>query len=249
MQIIPIGEINKMDRGWIKLWRKILDNGLMQDHKTFSLWIWILLNVTHKKIKYRAYGKEIELLPGQRVISYRPLAEELNMGVRSIRTSLKNLVKYGNLTLKSTHQYTILTVVNWDVYNSENPNPTHKVTHARHTLDTDPTQKQEQKKIRSKEIKKYNSDFLTFYNSYPIKKSKDKAHESWQKRNPNLEVCLAAIENQKKEKARLKAAGEFCPSWKHPSTWLNQGCWEDECVLTEEDNARERFLRLVKDSK
>jgi len=23
----------------------------------------------------------------------------------------------------------------------------------------------------------------------------------------------------------------FCPEWKHPSTWLNQKCWEDEVNL------------------
>ena len=41
----------------------------------------------------------------------------------------------------------------------------------------------------------------------------------------------------------VKKAGEFCSEWKHPATWINQGCWEDEIIKTEDKNYRDAFLR------
>lgn len=73
--------------------------------------------------------------------------------------------------------------------------------------------------------------FLIFYNSYPIKTGKKPAWERWEKLKkenqlPEIAIILDAI---KKQKAwRDNANGEFRPEWKHPATWLNKGCWEDE---------------------
>ena len=80
----------------------------------------------------------------------------------------------------------------------------------------------------SSSVMKYSDSFLEFYNAYPLKKSKTAAYKSWTKLKPDLDTCLFAIKNQTTEKRELRKAGKFCPEWKHPSTWLNQGCWEDE---------------------
>lgn len=87
------------------------------------------------------------------------------------------------------------------------------------------------------------NNFALFYSAYPIKRSKKKAFEAWKKTKPDIDVCLKAIENQKIEKQKLKEAKEFCPGWKNPATWLNQGCWEDEIIKTERENERDEFLR------
>ncbi len=74
----------------------------------------------------------------------------------------------------------------------------------------------------------YSEQFLKFYSAYPLKKSKAKAFEAWEKHRPDIGVCLAAIQSQEIEKSFLKAEGQFCPEWKYPATWINQQCWEDE---------------------
>jgi hypothetical protein len=89
----------------------------------------------------------------------------------------------------------------------------------------------------------YSVSFLTFYQKYPLKKSKQKAWLAWKRSKPDLEVCLKAIEAQGSEREKLKKAGQFCPEWKYPATWINQGCWEDEMVSTEAEDEREAFLR------
>lgn len=75
------------------------------------------------------------------------------------------------------------------------------------------------------------NSFDVFYSKYPVKKSKAKAQEVWKKLKPDdalISLMIIAIDNQIREKEQLRVAGRFVPEWKHPSTWLNGRCWEDE---------------------
>ena len=96
------------------------------------------------------------------------------------------------------------------------------------------------KDIRDKDNKRYAKEFLVFYEKYPIKKAKAKALESWiklKKTNmlPELTILIESIEQQIKEKEIKISTNSFCPEWKHPTTWLNQKCWEDEVNLNIEN--------------
>jgi hypothetical protein len=44
---------------------------------------------------------------------------------------------------------------------------------------------------------------------------------------PSVETLLEAIKKQTEWRAAA-GPGDFRPEWKHPATWLNQKCWEDE---------------------
>ena len=140
-----------MKRGWIKLWRKAFDSGLHRDHKLWVLWTWILVHVTRKKMPYVIGSQKIELLPGQTVTSIRVLAKATGMSVRQARTRLSRLERFGNVTHKPTNKYSLLTVVNWELYQGDNRKTTHKTTRTRHTPDTHPTQKQESENLRKRE--------------------------------------------------------------------------------------------------
>ncbi len=73
--------------------------------------------------------------------------------------------------------------------------------------------------------------FQKFYDTYPLHKGRQPAIKAFSKLNPQngtLEMILAALENQKAHRDRQKAAGEWCPEWPHPATWLNERRWEDE---------------------
>jgi phage replication O-like protein O len=80
---------------------------------------------------------------------------------------------------------------------------------------------------------KYSVDFLLFYNSYPNRKEKEHTFKCWKKLNgkrPPIETILVAIKKQ--IEWRENANGDFRPEWKHPATWLNKGCWDDELTPT-----------------
>ena len=88
--------------------------------------------------------------------------------------------------------------------------------------------KNEAHKRKKETIQKKEDDFLIFYSAYPKKKSKQAALKAWIKISPDLQTCLNAIEKQKKEKELEKKEKGWTADWKHPATWINGQCWEDE---------------------
>lgn len=101
------------------------------------------------------------------------------------------------------------------------------------------------KEVKLKEIKDH---FEKFWSAYPLKKAKKKAREIFIKLSkdkilPNSEILVAAIEGQAAEKEKLKRENKFFPEWKHPTTWLNQGCWEDE---VQEDDEERKYQEWIK---
>lgn len=70
--------------------------------------------------------------------------------------------------------------------------------------------------------------FDAFWAVYPRRIGKDAAWRAWQKRRPSPELThdiLAAVEQQRQWPDWQKDGGQYIP---HPSTWLNQGRWQDE---------------------
>jgi len=126
--------------GWIKLHRALFDWEWWGDHNTVILWITILLHVNHEKRDWRG----IEILPGQMVTSYSSLAEKSTLSIQNVRTSLRKLESTGEITCKSTHKNTLITVVKWadfqgDVHPTNtvaNTESTHELTQYQHSTNT-----------------------------------------------------------------------------------------------------------------
>ncbi|MBM3205934.1 hypothetical protein FJZ41_03760 [Candidatus Shapirobacteria bacterium] len=74
------------------------------------------------------------------------------------------------------------------------------------------------------------SEFTQFWQSYPKKIGKSAALKVWEKikNRPPIETILTAIENQKNSNQWKKENGQFIPN---PTTWLNQGRWDDEIFV------------------
>ena len=69
------------------------------------------------------------------------------------------------------------------------------------------------------------SDFDAFWAAYPRKVGKADARKAFKKIKAPLDTLLAAIDRQKQSDQWQKNGGQYIPN---PSTWLNQGRWEDE---------------------
>lgn len=70
--------------------------------------------------------------------------------------------------------------------------------------------------------------FDEFWSAYPKKVGKDDARKAFLKRKPDgelLALMLAAIAAQRESQAWTRDGGQYIPN---PSTWLNQGRWQDE---------------------
>ena len=73
--------------------------------------------------------------------------------------------------------------------------------------------------------------FLDAYKLYPGNKSRQSDWEKFIKHKDYKDVeklLVPAIELERIYKINLRKKGEFCPSWKNFSTWINQRCWEQE---------------------
>lgn len=83
-------------------------------------------------------------------------------------------------------------------------------------------------------LERATNGFEEFWKAYPKRVGKGAAEKAWHKLNPThdlLQTILSAVRTQ--ITWRENANGAFRPEWKHPTTWLNGKCWEDETETTE----------------
>ena len=100
--------------GYIKLFRKLIRWGWYQDNVVKGLFIHCLLCASYKDFEWMGMG----LKAGQFITSLKHLSEELGFSVQQIRTAIKKLESTGEITSTSTNKYTIITVVNWENFQS-----------------------------------------------------------------------------------------------------------------------------------
>lgn len=90
------------------------------------------------------------------------------------------------------------------------------------------TEREQRNNARTRATKT-NDDFELFWKSYPKKIGKKDALKAFQKARksglPEIEVVVASIEKQRKSDQWRRDNGQYIPN---PSTWLNQGRWDDE---------------------
>lgn len=69
-------------------------------------------------------------------------------------------------------------------------------------------------------------DWVEFYAAYPLKKSKEAARKAWARAIKRVDpsVIIAAAQRYRDDPGRDPAYT------KHPATWLNGGCWDDEAT-------------------
>lgn len=79
------------------------------------------------------------------------------------------------------------------------------------------------------------SAFDVFWDAYPNKVGKEAAKKSFSKVKVELSVLLEALDKQKRSERWTKENGQYIPN---PTTWLNQGRWEDELPERRGANAR-----------
>lgn len=105
-----------MSNGWIKLHRKIEDSIIFSNEKGLKIWIWCLLRAGHKQKSVFLGRSKITLLPGQFVTGSNTMEEELNLGKSTIWYWLRILEKEGQVGIKTTNKYSVITIPNWAKY-------------------------------------------------------------------------------------------------------------------------------------
>lgn len=103
-----------MLNGYVKLYRKATKWEWYKSSETFHLFLHLVMNANYKDSKFM----NNTIKRGELVTSFIRLSEETGISLQTVRTSLERLKLTGEVTQRSTHKYTIITVCNYDTYNS-----------------------------------------------------------------------------------------------------------------------------------
>jgi len=163
-----------MQRGYIKIWRKLEDSGLLQMHGTLALFMFILMKATHKKTKIGSPIGVIELEPGQYISGRHKLSAAVGLSERETRTCLSRLEELDILSIKTTNKFSIYTIVNYSNYQDCDQLSDQRLTNRRPTNDQQTTTKQTHKHINTKTntLSEVSEQFDQFWNAWPTSKRK-----------------------------------------------------------------------------
>jgi hypothetical protein len=167
-----------LEKGFIKLYRSLLDWEWYTDTNTFRLFTHCLLRANYQDTKWRG----VDIKRGSFITSLNTLVEETNLSVQNIRTSLDKLKSTGELTSKSHSKYRIVTLNNYDLYQQDNKQLTSKQQATNKELTTD------------KELKEVNT------NKTVIRIPYDDILETWNKTKELCEIRVYQANRKKKIK-------------------------------------------------
>lgn len=165
--------------GFVKLDRGILDWEWYEDTYTARLFFHCILKANWKAGNWKGQPYE----RGQFITSLPSLAKELGCSERNVRTALKHLISTGEVTSKATNKYHIITVCNYDKYQSNDRQNDRQVTGNRQASDRQVTADEEYKEIKNKRSNNiYASSFEEIWKIYPKKKEKSASYKKYQAR-------------------------------------------------------------------
>ncbi|EOB7323544.1 DnaD domain protein [Staphylococcus aureus] len=149
--------------GWISIDRSIQNHWLFKEKRTFSkfeAWIYLLMEANHSKVKVPIGNQIVTVERGQRLTSILTLSDLFNWSRFKVKTFLDLLESDGMLEVKTTSKYTLITIVNYDFYQSEQGRNQHqndiKPTSKQHQSNINPTSKQHQTNTNNNDNKDNN---------------------------------------------------------------------------------------------
>jgi len=165
-----------MAEGWISIHRKIQDCWIWTDEE-FSkgqAWVDLLLLVNHKDTKIPFNGEFITVKAGQRITSIASLAERWKWSRHKVSDFLNILEKDEMITQIRDNKKTLITIVNFEVYQNGDVIEGHqkdiKRTSKGHQKDTNNNDNNENNENKSNEYAQIDEWFEQLYSHYPKKK-------------------------------------------------------------------------------
>lgn len=98
--------------GWIKLYRGINNWGWKTDPNVVALWVHLLTNANFENSYYLGY----EIPTGSLPAGIPSLSLKTGLSGSQIRTAIKKLKMTGEIAVRITPKFSIITIVKWDEY-------------------------------------------------------------------------------------------------------------------------------------
>ena len=202
--------------GWVKLHRILLEKAIWikSNAKQRAILITLLLMANHEQNEWDWQGKRFKVQSGQFVTSLENIAKKAgsDIGMQNVRTAIERFRKLGFLTNESTKTGRLITIVNWQSYQSTEKNQQSLQQTPNKDLTTNKKDKNERNILFTKpaieEIKIYCSEqknnisaekFFDYYeaNGWMLGKCKMKdwkaAVRSWEKNDLNFNFAQKEV--------------------------------------------------------
>lgn len=143
---------------WIKIYRKFSEWEWHDVPNMVSVWVHLLILANFEDKQWH----DTIIERGQIVIGLESFSKTIGVTVQELRTCIKRLCNSNMITTKSTNKYTIITICNYDKYQScedvswQTNNK--QTTTETQSSNTQSTTTKEYKNIRSKEVEKRDTD-------------------------------------------------------------------------------------------
>jgi uncharacterized phage protein (TIGR02220 family) len=121
--------------GWIKLHRKLQQWEWRDSPKHVSVFLDLLLEANHQDNKYRG----IDVKRGSLTTSYNAISLRTGVSLRGVRTVLKDLKTTGVVTHESANHFSIISICNWENYQSCDKQADNLLTSKRQATDIQTT--------------------------------------------------------------------------------------------------------------
>jgi len=156
--------------GWVKLHRKALNNPIVnKDADHMYLWIYLLLNATHKKYDVLFKGERITLQPGQLLTGRKSISSFTKISEGKIQRILKFFENEQQIEQQTSNKNRLISIVSWDMYQQSEQQNEQQVNNK---WTTSEQQVNTNKNVRSKECKNVKNDdvsasaeIFNFYNN------------------------------------------------------------------------------------
>lgn len=148
--------------GWVKTHRQIWDNEVIwntsQPFDNRSAWIDLVMLVNSQDKEISIGNSVLLVRRGQKFTSIRKLAERWHWSVNKTRRYIELLCDANMVTKDSTHGGTLLTIVNYGIYQGEWHTKRNTNEYTGEYTDGTPTNTQAAYKQEYKEYKEYQED-------------------------------------------------------------------------------------------
>ncbi|RXI55927.1 conserved phage C-terminal domain-containing protein [Clostridium tetani] len=249
------------NKGWISLYRSLLDKPIWQcstpEQKT--IFITILLLANHKEREWEWQGQPYKCKPGQFITSIPSLVERCGKGIttQKVRTALNKFKKYGFLTDKSTNNGRLITIVNWELYqgikNETNIQVNRQVTGNQQADNRQVTPNNNVNNVNNVNKNIY-SPIIDYLNKKADKKFKAETKETQRlingriKEGFKLEDFKKVIDNKCNEWiGKTTREGKSCEDWLNPQTLFrpsNFGKYLNQKSISNNQNKNTEDWRL-----
>lgn len=185
----------RFNNGWVKLHRKLFEGEIPSNPYLLSLWVWLLGNAHWAPSTILWKGKRREIPAGTVVMGISEVALLFSVSRRTVHKWLHHLHNTGRIVLESSTRGSVVTICNWDIYQS---NEDDEGTPSKHQVNTEGTPSKHQvalieevKKGRIEERKKgeSGSDAVTQHKSAPALPRLGQIWNAHRGTLPELKAC------------------------------------------------------------